>query len=221
MGVQWIAVLRKDLLSEARTRYGVTSLTLFVVTTVTLIALSTADEAVPRPVHAAMVWVVLFFTAITGLARGFVAEEERGTSLYLRLSTPPMSVYVGKLVGNVLLSTTSNFLVIILMALLLPSLTIGSIALLLIVVIVASIGLAAVTTITSAIVAKAGAKQALLPILAFPVLLPLIMPGVQATLMAFAGMPLADAASDIGLMVAHTGIVSVVGALLFDTVWRD
>ena len=132
-----------------------------------------------------------------------------------------MSVYVGKLVGNVLLSTTSNFLVIILMALLLPSLTIGSIALLLVVVVVASIGLAAVTTITSAIVAKAGAKQALLPILAFPVLLPLIMPGVQATLMAFAGMPLADAASDIGLMVAHTGIVSVVGALLFDTVWRD
>lgn len=218
---RWIAVLRKDIRSEIRTRYGITSLLLFVVTAVTLIAVSTADEVIPRPVASAVLWVVMFFTSMTGLARGFVSEEERGTSLYLQLSAPPLAVYFGKLTGNIALSLVSNLLIVLLLTLLIPTITIGSAGLLLLVVLIASIGLATVTTITSAIVAKAGSKQALLPILAFPVLLPLVMPGIQATLIALAGLTLADAWGDVGLMIAHTGIIATVGALLFESVWRD
>lgn len=218
---RWIAVLRKDVRSEIRTRYGITSLLLFVVTAVTLIAVSTADEVIPRPVASAVLWVVMFFTAMTGLARGFVSEEERGTSLYLQLSAPPLAVYFGKLAGNIALSLISNLLIVLLLILLIPTLTVGSAGLLALVVLIASIGLAAVTTITSAIVAKAGSKQALLPILAFPVLLPLVMPGIQATLIAFAGLTLADAWGDLGLMIAHTGIIATVGALVFESVWTD
>lgn len=218
---RWIAVLRKDIRSEIRTRYGITSLLLFVVTAVTLIAVSTADEVIPRPVASAVLWVVMFFTSMTGLARGFVSEEERGTSLYLQLSAPPLAVYIGKLTGNIALSLVSNLLIVLLLTLLIPTITIGSAGLLLLVVLIASIGLATVTTITSAIVAKAGSKQALLPILAFPVLLPLVMPGIQATLIALAGLTLADAWGDVGLMIAHTGIIATVGALLFESVWRD
>ncbi len=218
---RWIAVLRKDIRSEIRTRYGITSLLLFVVTAVTLIAVSTADEVIPRPVASAVLWVAMFFTSMTGLARGFVSEEERGTSLYLQLSAPPLAVYFGKLTGNIALSLVSNLLIVLLLTLLIPTITIGSAGLLLLVVLIASIGLATVTTITSAIVAKAGSKQALLPILAFPVLLPLVMPGIQATLIALAGLTLADAWGDVGLMIAHTGIIATVGALLFESVWRD
>lgn len=218
---RWIAVLRKDIRSEIRTRYGITSLLLFVVTAVTLIAVSTADEVIPRPVASAVLWVVMFFTSMTGLARGFVSEEERGTSLYLQLSAPPLAVYFGKLTGNIALSLVSNLLIVLLLTLLIPTISIGSAGLLLLVVLIASIGLATVTTITSAIVAKAGSKQALLPILAFPVLLPLVMPGIQATLIALAGLTLADAWGDVGLMIAHTGIIATVGALLFESVWRD
>lgn len=218
---QWVAILRKDLQSEARTRYGITSLLLFVVTAVTLVAVSTADEAIPRPVISAVIWIVMFFTAMTGLARGFISEEERGTSLYLRLSASPLSIYFGKLAGNVLLSLVANTLIVTLLTLLIPTMKIGGLGMLVLVVVIASIGLAAVTTITSAIVAKAGSKQALLPVLAFPVLLPLVMPGIQATLLALAGLTLADAWGDMGIMIAHTGIVTTVGAILFDTVWND
>ncbi len=217
----WLAVLEKDLRSEIRTRYGITSLSLFVVTAVILVAISTADEAIPRPIISAVLWVVMFFTAMTGLARGFISEEERGTALYLQLSATPSSIYIGKLTANTILAVASNLLVVMLMALLVPSLTIGAVMLLITVVVLASIGLASVTTITSAIVAKAGSKQALLPILAFPVLLPLIMPGVQATLIALAGLDWADVWGDLGLMTAHVGIITAVGSLLFEAVWTD
>ncbi|MEY3385572.1 MAG: ABC-type cytochrome c biosis transport system permease component [Bacteroidota bacterium] len=217
----WFAVLEKDLRSEVRTRYGITSLTLFVVTSVILVAVSTADEVIPRPIISAVLWVVMFFTAMTGLARGFISEEERGTALYLRLSAQPLSVYIGKLVANTVLAVVSNLLAVALMTLLVPSLTIGAVTLLIVIVVLASIGLAAVTTITSAIVAKAGSKQALLPILAFPVLLPLIMPGVQATLIALAGLGWQDAWGDVGLMIAHMGIMVTVGGLVFESVWTD
>lgn len=217
----WLAVLEKDLRSEIRTRYGITSLVLFVVTSVILVAISTADEVVPRPIVSALLWVVMFFTSMTGLARGFISEEERGTALYLQLSARPSSIYVGKLIANTILAIASNLLVVVLLAILLPSLSIGAALLLLAVVVLASIGLSAVTTITSAIVAKAGSKQALLPILAFPVLLPLVMPGVQATLIALAGLSWADAWGDVGLMMAHSGIIVTTGGLLFEAVWLD
>lgn len=123
--------------------------------------------------------------------------------------------------ANTILAVASNLLVVMLMALLVPSLTIGAVPLLITVVVLASIGLASVTTITSAIVAKAGSKQALLPILAFPVLLPLIMPGVQATLIALAGLGWTDVSGDLGLMTAHVGIITAVGSLLFEAVWTD
>lgn len=221
VGSGWLAVLEKDLRSEIRTRFGITSLALFVVTAVVLVAISTADETIPRPIISAVLWVVMFFTAMTGLARGFISEEERGTALYLQLSATPQSIYVGKLVTNTILAVASNLLVVLLMAMLIPSLTIGTVLLLTTVVVLASIGLSAVTTITSAIVAKAGARQALMPILAFPVLLPLIMPGVQATLIALAGLGWVDAGGDVGLMVAHIGIIVTVGGLLFESVWTD
>jgi len=86
---------------------------------------------------------------------------------------------------------------------------------------VGSLGLAAVITITSAIVAKAGTRNALLPILSFPILLPLVMPGIGATLTAMAGLTIADVMPDLLLMISHTGIVVIVSALVFEVIWCD
>ena len=158
---------------------------------------------------------------MTGLGRGFVSEEERGTSLYLRLSARPMSVFWGKLLGNVILATGSNIAVVILFLSLMTSVHVGSPWALLLVTLVGSIGLATVVTITSAIVAKAGTRNALLPILSFPVLLPLVMPGIGATLSAMAGLSVADLMPDLLLMMSHTGIVVVVSALVFEVIWCD
>ncbi len=218
---RWIAVFRKDLQSEVRTRYGITTLALFVVTVVSLLAYSTAEEPLGRPIVAGVIWILMFFTAMSGLGRSFMSEEERGTSLYLRLSAPTSSIYWGKLAGNVLFSILSNLALILLLLILMPLVQVGSLLLLFAIVVLGSFGLASVVTITSAIVAKAGTRNALLPVLSFPLLLPLVMPGIQATLIALAGLTLADAWGDVSFMIAHTGIVTVVSWLVFGVLWEE
>ncbi len=217
----WIAVVVKDIRSETRTRYGLTAIGLFVVTAVVLVAFASADEPMPRPIAAGVLWVVMFFTSMTGLARGFVSEEERGTSLYLRLSASPASVFLGKLLGNIIIAVGSNLAVVALFVALMTSVNVGSPWLLLLVTLVGSIGMAVVVTITSAIVAKAGTRNALLPILSFPVLLPLVMPGIGATLIAMAGLGINDVLPDLTLMLCHSGIIIIVSVLVFEVIWCD
>ena len=163
----------------------------------------------------------MFFTAMTGLGRGFISEEERGTTLYLQLSAPSHAVILGKLISNVLVSSLSNLTVLLLFVMLIGTIPIGSPWLLLLVLLVGSVGLATVITITSAIVATAGTRSPLLPVLSFPVLLPLIMPGMNATLLAMADVAISDVWSDLALMLSHTGIVATVSYLVFDVVWTE
>lgn len=215
------AVVEKDVRSELRTRFGITSLLLFVVTSVVLVVFSVADEALPKPLTAALLWVVMFFTAMTGLGRGFVREEERGTSLLLRLSTTSSAVLWGKLLVNVVQAVVANMLAIVLFLFFLPRLTVGSIPSLLLVVSVGSIGFAAALTVVSAIVAKAGSTNALLPVLSFPVLLPLVLPGTNAMLMALGGYGVADMAGDLSVMAGYTAIICIVAWMVFDIIWCE
>ncbi|MBC8124518.1 MAG: heme exporter protein CcmB [Candidatus Kapabacteria bacterium] len=217
----WIAVVVKDIRSETRTRYGLTAIGLFVVTAVVLVAFASADEPMPRPIAAGVLWVVMFFTSMTGLARGFVSEEERGTALYLRLSVRPTSVFLGKLLGNIIIAVASNVAVVALFVALMTSVNVGSPWILMLVTLVGSIGMAVVVTITSAIVAKAGTRNALLPILSFPVLLPLVMPGIGATLIAMAGLGIGDVLPDLTLMLCHSGIIIIVSLIVFEVIWCD
>jgi heme exporter protein B len=214
-------VLEKDVRSELRTRYGITSLLLFVVTSVVLVAFALADEPLPRPMAVGLVWVLMCFSAMSGLGRGFIAEEERGTMLYLRLTTTASAVLFGKLLVNILQSIIANLLAVALLLLFVGTITVGNSALLLLCVLVGSIGLASVVTVISALVARAGTKQAVLPVLSVPLLLPLVLPGTACTLEAFAGYGIAEAGNNLGLMLAYTGCILVVTWLVFDYIWED
>lgn len=211
----------KDLLGEIRTRYGITAIALFVVTSVALVAFATADEQLHRPIAAGVLWVVMFFTAMSGLGRGFISEEERGTTLYLQLSAPASAVILGKLISNVLIAALSNLAVLALFLMFVGTVQLASPWLLLLVLFVGSVGLATVITITSAIVATSGTRSPLLPILSFPVLIPLIMPGMNATLLSMADVSMSDVWPDLALMLSHTGIVATVSYLVFDVVWTE
>lgn len=215
------AVILKDLHSEIRTRYGITALLLFVVTTVVLIVFSAADEPLPPPIVSALIWVLMCFTAMTGLGRGFVSEEERGTALFLRLNSTPLAVYTGKLLVNMTMAVVSNLLGISLLFWFASNVGVGSWLLLLVSVFVGSLGLATVLTIVSALVAKTGTRSPLLPVLSFPILVPLLMLGTKSTLFALAGMGMADVQSILSLILAYTGIVLVVSLMVFDIIWSD
>lgn len=208
-------MLRKDLAVEYRTRYALSAVTLFAVTCLVAVSFTAGPQA-GAGIQAALLWLVLLFASLSGLARSFVAEEDGRTADTLRLSAAPAAVYLGKLAFNYLL-------LLFLTGLLVPGYVLfmavtwrdgGLLAALLL---IGCWGLAAVLTFTSALVARARARGALGPVVAFPLLVPLLFMAIAATTAAIDGT--GEGWYHVRGLTAFAGIMTTVGLLLFDTVW--
>ncbi len=214
------AVLNKDISSEYRTRYALSSVLLFILITITMIVFAIADTAIGSSVAAAILWIVMFFTAMTGLSKSFVSEEERGTGLLLYLSAGSTSIYFGKLFFNIIMSLLLNSAAVTLFLIFLE-IPIKYPLIFAVTIFLGSLGIAASTTIISAIIAKASSRNALFPILSFPLLLPLIIVGIETTIYAFDGSGKDITSGNFQLMTAYSGIVITASWLLFDFVWSE
>jgi len=216
-----IALFKKDFHSELRTRYAINSLAMFIIVAISVIMFAVGQEKISEGLAGGLFWVVIFFTAMSGLARAFVSEEERGTSLTLQLIASPSTVFSGKLVFNIILVFCMNTVIALLYAALFESFVIKNFSLFIIAFVIGNIGLAVSSTIIAAIIAKAGAKGTLYPVLSFPILLPLILTSVQLTLFALDGTSIEDAKFELAIVVSYDVIMLTVSYMLFDFIWKD
>ncbi len=216
-----IALFKKDFHSELRTRYAINSLAMFIIVAISVILFAVGQEKISEGLAGGLFWVVIFFTAMSGLARAFVSEEERGTSLTLQLIAAPSTVFSGKLVFNIILVFCMNTVIALLYSALFESFVIKNFSLFIIAFVIGNIGLAVSSTIIAAIIAKAGAKGTLYPVLSFPILLPLILTSVQLTLFALDGTSIEDAKFELAIVVSYDVIMLTVSYMLFDFIWKD
>jgi heme exporter protein B len=216
-----IAVFRKEIAMEFRSRIALSALFLFIVITISTIAFTTAGERIEKYIASALLWIVLFFGSMTGLSRTFVMEEERGTSLLLKLSSRPIEVFFGKLLFTITLSMSLSILGAGLFLFFLPSLIIGNMMLYWIMVIILSVCMASAITAIAAIISKANGKGALFPVLSFPVLLPPALLGIEALSMAIHGADISEAGSTIIVLLSYAGIMISVSSLLFEFIWNE
>ncbi len=214
-------VFAKEIRSEFKTKSSLAAVGLFIVTTITIVGISAGSEQINEQLSGGILWVVMFFSAMTGLSRIFITEEERGTTLLLQVTSPSFAVYFGKLLYNTLLSIAINTFTVILFLFFLPQVKVQSLLIFMITILLSSIGLAAATTIISALIAKAGTKSALFPVLAFPVLLPLIMLGLGLTVSSIEGTDFSNSINSFNMLIAYSGIVITLSFFLFDFVWRE
>ncbi len=219
----WQGVLRKDLRVEFRTRYGVSAVIMFLLITVAVILYSTPGEQLPPSILSALLWIALFFGAMTGLARSFVSEEERGTALLLRLYANGESVFIGKLVYNLALMLALAISAVLFFEFFftryfhIRDWSAFSLQLAL-----GAIGIAAVSTMLSALISRASQKGALLPILALPVLMPLVIATTDATRIALeVTNAMESARGDLLILVSFDIAMVLVSYVLFDVIWRD
>ncbi len=216
------AVFANDARLELRTRVALGALAMFVAASLVLVRVALGRGAPTVPVAAALLWLVVVFAAAVGLGRAFVAEEERGTSLLLQLHLRPSQVYAGKLLFNAALMLVLSTLAVVGFRILVPS-PLGAPGVLWASVALGAIGLASATTLLSALIARARAAGPLLPVLAFPVIVPVLIPSVTLTQLAAGTAEGAWAAArgDLVLLAAYAGLLISASALLFDYVWRD
>ncbi len=111
-----LAVLGKELTSELRSRVALNAVGLFALTTLIAVAYQIGPykiEEADRPhLLSALLWIILFFGATSGLARVFVKEEDAHTAKTLRLAARPLAVFFGKLVFNLILLLALESLVV-------------------------------------------------------------------------------------------------------------
>ncbi len=221
------AVFVKEVRTEWRTRVALSATILFAVCALTLIGMALRVEGVghvPGAVAGAMLWVLLLFTAATGLGRSFVVEEERGTALALRLTARATAVWAGKFAANaaLLLALTALSAPTLLFMFGIP---IANSALLSCVLVLGAIGMAAVFTMTSALVAQSSSKGGLLAVLSFPLLVPLLTAGVHGTLSALSDYNpnglFSVGLGDVQILISYATIAITISLMLFDFVWND
>ncbi len=215
-----LAVFRKDLTCEFRTRYAINAILLFAVTTLFAVSFSIGGVGLSPSVQASLLWLIIYFSALSGLSRSFVREEESHTASALRLSAAPGAVFGGKLIFNIVLLFMLE-LVIIPLFVGMMNLQVNGWPLFLAIMVSGSAGLAVASTVVAAVVSRANAKGALFAVLSFPILLPLLIVAISGTKAALSGAGFASGADDLKLLISYTGIMFVVSLILFRFVWED
>ncbi len=215
------AIFEKELRLELRSRYALNMLFMFVLSSLLLMAFAIGQDPISTRMQSALVWIVILFAASIGLGRSFVAEEERGTVLMLQLNVPGSQVYAGKLVFNYLLLLAVNAVAVGIFTIMLD-LTITDPLLLGASLVLGSLGLAGATTLLSAIIARTSNQGPLLPVLLFPLLIPLLLSVVGASKNALVGgTGFEGSGADLSTLVGFAGVVITASFLLFDFVWNE
>jgi heme exporter protein B len=193
---------------------------MFVIITISIIRFSLGDEKVEDTILSGLFWIVIFFTAISGLSRVFIKEEETGTSLALKLSAGATEVFLGKLLFNFVLTFSLNMVIFFLFSMI-TGIRINNFFAFAVTVILGNFGIVSASTIIAAIISKANSKGTLYPVLAFPVLLPLLITMIDATKLAAEGVPTYELMGNFQILVSYTVVVTVVSIFLFKFVWED
>jgi len=193
---------------------------MFVIVTISIIRFSLGDEKVNNDILSGLLWIVIFFAAISGLARVFIKEEEKETSASLKLSCQPVPIFLGKLFFNFFLTLTLNLFIVILF-ILITELQVLNFTAFILTIFLGNLGVVSYWTIIAAIITKANTKGTLYPVLAFPVLLPLLITVINSTKLSCAGADTYSLMSDFQILISYTVVVTTVSLLLFKFVWED
>ena len=208
---------------ETRTKYAVGATLLFAVSTLIAVSAALSTATVKSEVKAALLWIILLFAALSGLARVFVREEEAGTAPLLKLYAPPTAVYAGKWLFNCALVFLVEAVSVSLFLLVLP-LDSVNFGLLFGVLFLGGLGLAGASTFVAALISQASSgKSALFFVVAFPILLPLLLIAVQGTIGAFDSLPshLAKSRADVEMLAVYSLVMTTASFVLFEYVWND
>lgn len=213
-------IFEKDLQQEFKTRYVINAILLFSVVTLTAVSFSIGTFTAGNEVLSALLWIILFFSAMSGLSHIFVREEETHTSDTLKLVADPTSIFLGKYLFN--------FILLILMELITVPLYFGvmnfsveNFLAFLTILFIGSIGLSAGATIIAAIISKASAKGSLFTVLSFPILLPVLVTGISATKTICFKPDIAEISGELQALFAYAVVLITAAIMLFEFVWNE
>jgi heme exporter protein CcmB len=184
--VAWL-ITRKDLTVEMRSREILYTTTFFASSCVLVFAFSFVTEGrVMEDAAAGILWIAIAFSGTLALGRTFERERVNETlqALMLAPSDRP-AIYVGKLLGTVALMALVEAVIVPMVGLMFQAPLLDHPLLLILLLASGTIGFAAVGTLFAAMLVRVRGRDVLLPILLYPITIPVIIAGVRGTAVLF------------------------------------
>jgi heme exporter protein B len=217
------AIIWKDLLLELRTRERLGAMGAFAVLAAILFNYS-IDKTTTRPddVAAGLIWMTIVFGGLLGVGRTFYLEAQDSALQGVLMSpTPKDAIFLAKTFANFTLLYVVSLLVLGVFTLFF-GLDLGSnVWAIALVLGLGSLGFVALGTLFAAISTGTSMGETLLPILVFPLLVPMVIYGVGATGRLIAGRPFLEVDGNVRMLGAFALMAVAAGAVLFRFVVED
>lgn len=216
-------IVWKDLLLELRTRERIVAMAAFAVLAAVLFNYA-IDRTVVRPQDAAagLIWMTIIFGGLLGVGRTFYIEGQDDALRGVLMSpTPKDAVFLGKTISNFVLLYVVSLLVVAVFMLFF-GLDLGSSpAALALAIGLGTLGFVALATLFAAVSTGTRMGETLLPILVFPLLVPVVIYGAGATGRLLALRPVSEVQGSLRMLGAFALMALAAGAFLFRFVVED
>ncbi len=178
-----LLVLRKDFAIEVKSREILYTTLLFALSCVLVFSIAFVKEGEPlEDAAAGILWIAIEFAGTLALGRTFERERYGETLRALLLAPAPRAaIYVGKMLGIVVLLVVCELLLVPLVALLFRSRLFEEPVLLVALLLTGTVGFAVVGSLFAAMLVRARTRDVMLPILLYPMTVPLMIGGVRGT----------------------------------------
>lgn len=214
-----VSLIKKELLLEFRQKSTIGGVIVYVIGTIFVSALCFKGK-LDKPTWNALFWVITLFTSVTISGKSFL-KETGGQALFNYLHYSPVHFIIAKIIYNMAFMLALSVITFFFYAFFIKN-EVETLGLFFIVLVLASTGLAAILSLMSAIASKASGNFAIMSILSFPVIMPLILVVIKVSKQAVDGIEWAGINySFIGILIALNVLTIALSFLLFPYLWRD
>jgi heme exporter protein B len=216
-----LAVIWKDLQAEMRSREMLSAMLVFALLVIFIFNFALELDVKARStVTAGVLWVTFIFAGQLGLNRSMAVEKDRGCLDGLLLApVDRTAIYFGKMISNLVFMLVMAAIVLPVYSVLynISLFNIGLLA----VIFLGSLGYVAVGTLLAAMTVQARTRDILLPIMLFPVVIPLLVAAVKASEGFLAGTPVAELTYWINLMLVFDVVFTAAAFMVFEYVVQE
>ncbi len=208
---------KKEAQLEWRQKHGLNGLLLYIGSTVFVVYMAFIEM---EPVTWMTVWwIILLFASANAVAKSFLQESD-GRQLYYYTLVSPQAVILSKMLYNVLLLVLITLLGIGVYSILLGN-PVLKMSIFMTAALLGAISFSTTFTMASAIAFKAGKGSTLMPILSFPIIIPIIALLIRVSAASLMVVEDINIEKNIGILVAINVIIMALALILYPYLWRD
>ena len=216
---------KKDLLIEFRTKQMLNSMLIFSLLIIVIFNYSFSNMLYKvdiSDIAPGILWIAFTFAGMLGLSRSFASEKEDGCLDGLKLCpVDPSAIYLGKVSSNLVIMFIIEAIIIPLFIVLFNFRDITGLGGLVVIVLLGTLGFIVVGTLFSALTVNMRTREILLPVILFPIIIPLIMSAVMGTQKVLMDGSIMSAINEIRILVVYDTVFLIASLLVFEYIIED